>query len=324
MDTYIIEKRRRALSTHYNEVARYRIRTLGHHQSPFPRRSTLGAVAATIRNQFLAHYWANPPQWRMLIRQHLTGQRTLPDFCVIGAPKCATTDVAISVMLHPYVIAPLAKEFWLPDPEYWRIFYPTESEKRRHVARYGGAMSLYCTPALHVTEAICRLSKLKADMKVALILRDPVKRCFSQWKWEVFLTGPRRVSQHPFLSTFRSYVDHALETFPDAHMDTMVGYPVLQTSIYWRKVAYWIKYFGRSNVMPMNVDEYFLDRSTFTKRIQTFVGLPTMAIPTFQQTINENPLDLPQPDSESVEKLTQFFLPYNQRLWDIIGEKYTW
>jgi hypothetical protein len=292
------------------------------HPSPLPKKSVLETIAATVRSQFLPHYPGPPPLWRVLIRQPLVRQRTLPDFCVVGAPKCGTSDIALSVMLHPHVIPPLVKELFLQDPDLWRTFYPTESQKRRHAERHGGAMAPYCTPALHATEMIYNLSQLKPDTKVVLVLRNPVKRCFSQWKWEMFLTNPQRRS--PFLSSFRGYVDRALEAFPEGHMDGVVSYPLLQTSIYWRTVEYWIKCFGRSNVMVTNADDYFVDRSACIERIQAFVGLPTMPIPPLRKKINENPLELPSPEAASLEKLARFFAPYNLRLWDVIGEKYPW
>jgi hypothetical protein len=318
-----IEDRRRKLSRHYELVTVQRMEALGY-CPPHRLRSVWKRLAHTVEIQLLPHYFGAVPRWRLYLRECSRRTRTLPDFCVVGAIKSGTTDLAISLMLHPNVMAPLAKEFWSANPENWRLYYPTQKQKQRHLERHGAALAPYFVPALHSMEVAHNLSRVKPDTRIVLILRNPVERTFSQWKWEVFLAGKRRLVNHPFLTTFRTYVDTALELFPESEMPSICGFPVLQTSIYWRNVNYWIKCFGRDNVLVLDVEDYFRDRNGSLRTIQAFVGLPWVPMPAFTHRINENPVPLPPPEEDTMAKLTGFFAPHNEKLWTAIGANFGW
>lgn len=276
-----------------------------------------------IEYQFLPHYFGYVPAWRRFARK-FSGKRILPDFCVVGPIKSGTSDLAISVMLHPNVMHPLAKEILSSDIEKWRMNYPTERQKKVFASRNKVALTPLLAPYLHWMELIYNLSKETPETKVVLTLRDPVKRFYSQWKWEIFLTGKTRSNNLPFLNSFPAYVDKALSVFPDSPMFTACGFDPLQTSIYWKAVGYWIECFGENNVLVLDVQDYFSDRNNFLNKICDFVGLPPFEIPKFKDKVNENPIILPPPDEESIAKLRVFFEPYNQKLWHLLGEEFDW
>lgn len=249
----------------------------------------------------------------------------MPDFCLVGPIKSGTSDLAVSLMLHPNVLTPLAKEFSGSDPEGWRYFYPTEKEKRRHVERHGVALAPYFTVHLsRVEQAICTLARIRPGMKIIIALRNPVERMYSQWKWEVFLTGKRMASAPQFLGSFSAYVGAALDAYPEFEIYTACGFPALQTSIYWKAVAYWIKCFGSENVFVLDVGEYFKNRDPTMRKIQEFLGLPYKHTCSYVSRVNENPIQFPPADPESILKLRDFFRPYNDKLWNVIAEKYEW
>jgi hypothetical protein len=138
------------------------------------------------------------------------------------------------------------------------------------------------------------------------------------------MSGKQRAEELPFLATFAGYVDHALERFPAAPMHTKCGVVGLESSIYWKSVQYWKQWCGAENVMVLDVGEYFRERDSVLRRIQEFVGLPYVPTPADAKRVNENPLDLPRADEESLAKLRAFFKPYNERLWDVIGQRFEW
>ncbi len=324
MDAAAIERKRNRLSRAYQLVSEYRNIRSGY-VSDDDLPSKLQYIAKLLEYQFLPHYFGPPPSWRMLL-QKFGGKRTLPDFCVIGPIKSGTSDLAVNIMLHPNIMAPLSKEFYIPDPEDWRIFYPTERQKKEHASRYGSALSPFLAPYLHWMELTYKLSQAQPDTKIVLTLRDPVKRVFSHWKWEVFMSGKKRASELPFLASFPAYVDRALDVFPDypMYMARACGFNVLQTSIYWKAVSYWMECFGRENVLVLDVADYFADSNRFLGQIYEFVDLPGFECPVSSNRINENPVVLPPPDEESMAKLSEFFKPYNEKLWSLLGKEFDW
>jgi hypothetical protein len=317
-----LERVRNRLSRHYEIIAQTRMETLGHASSPSDG-ATLRRLLRALEAQTLPHYFSNPPRWRKLLRR-LSRNRTLPDFCVVGPPKCATSDLAVAVLTHPSIIPPLAKELPSPDPEDWRLYYPTARQKARHAQLHGLSLSPYLHPSLHWMEVPYNFSRARPDAKIVIVLRDPVKRLYSHWKWELFLAGKRRAERLPFLATFDAYVNTSLEFHNDGLMYTACGARGLIHSIYWKAVQNWIEQFGENNVVVMNIDDYFADQHAFMQRIQEFIGLPPVEIPQPQKRTNENPIQTPPPDKETIAKLKQFFLPYNRKLWPIIGKQFDW
>ena len=147
---------------------------------------------------------------------------------------------------------------------------------------------------------------------------------YSHWKWEVLATGKERANRLPFLSTFSAYVDTSLAVHAVAPMFTACSSHGLETSIYWKSVQYWIECFGERNVLVLDVADYFTDRDSVMHSLEDFVGLPRVTLPSFPKVVNENPLQLPPPDSVSMSRLTTFFRPHNEKLWSIIGKRFAW
>ena len=317
-----LERLREKLSRHYDIVAQIRLETLGH-ASPESRVSTLHRFLRATEMQFLPHYFAHPPRWRKLLRR-LSRNRTVPDFCVVGPPKCATSDLAVSVLMHPDIIPPLAKEIPGPDPENWRLYYHTARQKARHAQRHGLSLSPYLHPSLHWIEVPHTLAQARPGAKIVIVLRDPIKRLYSHWKWELFLSGKTRAERLPFLTTFDAYVDKSLEMHGHGIMFTASGAPGLIHSIYWKAVEDWIECFGRDNVIVLNIADYFSDSIAFMRRIHEFVGLPPMDIPQPRSRTNENPIQAPPPSKHAIARLQDFFSPYNDKLWEVIGEHFDW
>lgn len=276
-----------------------------------------------IEYQFLPHYFGSPPEWRVLLRR-IFGNRTLPDFSVVGPIKSGTSDLSVSIMLHPNVMSPLAKEFYYDDIDCWKWFYPTKKQKAAHEALHGLALSPFLSPHFHDMEVIYNLSRLSPKRKAVLVLNNPIKRLYSQWKWELFIAGKSRSSILPFLSDFSTYVNKALSVYPVCPMYTACGHQPLQTSIYWKAVEYWIECFGRENVLILDVNEYFSDKNIFLGKILDFVGLPSFIFPDFKKNINENPIILPSPDEKSVSMLKSFFEPHNNKLWEVMDMEFNW
>ncbi len=316
------QKRRRRLMRSYELPSEYHEYMSGHKPISFlPKMYRLFLMY--IEYQFFPHYFGDPPKWRMFLRR-FAGKRTLPDFFVVGPMKSGSSDLAVSLMLHPAIIPPLAKEFFLPNPTTWKIYYPTKRAKNRIKRIHGNALSPYLAPFLHWMEMTYRVSQVIPDAKIILTLRDPVQRFYSHWKWEYFWAGKHSASTLPFLGSFNAFVDCALEMFPHYPMYTACGFQALQASIYWKAVKFWIDCFGRESVLVLDMGQYFQDRNRLLRKIQEFVEIPFYEIPATDVKTNENPLRLPPPDEESISKLKTFFRPHNEKLWEVIEKDFGW
>lgn len=318
----VIEKKRKKLSRVYEIISQFNHQFSGY-LPPHLHQSQFKCMLRVLEYQFLSHYFGRVPSWRLQLRK-LAGRRTLPDFFLIGPIKGGTSDLTVNVLLHPNVMAPLCKEIGDPVPDNWRVFYPTRAQKARHALRHGVALSPYLGPFLHNTHLMRNFAKEKPQAKIVLVLRDPAQRFYSHWKWEVLLTGKARADENPFIKTFSTYVDESLDSYAARPIFSSCTFDGLTTSIYWHAVAGWIQCYGRENVMVIDAAEYFADANRCLNKIYEFVGLPAFEASLSKEKVLENPLTLPPPDDESMTKLKKFFAPHNEKLWDLIGERFNW
>nr|WP_269783521.1 sulfotransferase domain-containing protein [Marinibactrum halimedae] len=170
------------------------------------------------------------------------------------------------------------------------------------------------------------LHALNPDCKVIITLRDPVDRAYSYWKWEVFVGGKRleQSSKGQHFRSFSDYIARALSLFPSIPMESVAGMPVLESGIYHKAVELWIERFGRDNVLVMDVADYFRERQPVLDKVQNFLELPVMEIPEYTKKANENPMKLPPPDPHTLAALAKFYQPYNQKLFELLGTKFSW
>ena len=84
---------------------------------------------------------------------------------------------------HPCIIPPLAKEISLGDPREWMPYYPTVKEKEKVEKEHGKALCGYFSPTMHTLALMDAYRRARPDAKIILMLRNPVARAYSHYKW---------------------------------------------------------------------------------------------------------------------------------------------
>ena len=280
-----------------------------------------GAVKRGLRYQVLPHYWGNPPWWRLKHRS-LVGSRVLPDFACLGAIKSGTSDLSTYLFQHPSILPPLSKEIFSDRPETWRPHSPTVAEMDTVRADTGHASTGYFTPWMHHHPLMDNYRAACPDAKIILMLRDPVERAYSHYKWDLFLGG-RAQSRIPYYATYAEYVDMSLDLFPGMPYPSPSGFPLLQTGIYAKSTAKWLDRFGRDRVLVVKSEDFFANPVSTVCSIHEFLGLPPTP-PTMHKAVNQNPLTAPRQDPESRARLAEFYRPFNEELYALLDRDLQW
>ncbi|MBD8506878.1 sulfotransferase domain-containing protein [Hoyosella sp. G463] len=292
------------------------------HRGEFTPRDIWEMARMTVSAQFLPHYFSYVPGWRRALRR-LGGDRIMPDFACIGAIKSGTSELATYLMQHPNMIVPLSKEPNRENPGDWRIFYPTRKEVAELEAVRGPMRAGYFEPRLHQVAVLDGFHAQRPDGKVIIMLRDPVRRAYSHFKWDFLATG-RKSHLSGYMTSYRDYVRRALDVFPAHGFPTsIVGLPPLEAGIYAPSVRLWIERFGAENIHFIGAEEFFADIPGTLNSIFRFLGLPEHE-PAIRQPVNTNNIDAPPEDPEARELLRDFYQPYNKELFAILGRELDW
>jgi len=146
----------------------------------------------------------------------------LPNFLIIGAPRCGTTWIQNNLALHPEVYAPSTKELHFFDRHYDNGIDWYEQQFAGADAPVVGE----ATPAyLYPEEVPCRIKRHIPDAKLIVSLRDPVERAHSHFCYRLpeqraqglTLSFEQKLEQSPRLvaeSRYAAPLQRYLDLFP--------------------------------------------------------------------------------------------------------------
>ncbi|MEZ4426172.1 MAG: sulfotransferase domain-containing protein [Nannocystaceae bacterium] len=280
-----------------------------------------------LRYQFKPYYFVRPPGWRVALRGLSWKQRPPPDFASIGAVRSGTSALSEYIFQHPSTVLPLAKEPNITVPCVKQVcsYFPTRAERARVAKRYGVAISGYCTPVGPHLSWPYLARGVNPNMKVVLILRDPVSRAFSQWKWDRMKRS--WFARDPFWSQIPSFE----RVFEIERMDMAeggVGWPtlsglsgLLRQSIYLPFLKVLTDVWDADKLLILCAEEFFADPVATTEQVYEFLGLPPC---TPERVVERNAGPQESLDPALRARMREFFQPYNERLYEFLGRDLGW
>ena len=150
---------------------------------------------------------------------------------------------------------------------------------------------------------------------------DP-KRCFSDENGK-----PLRVAKH-----IHGFPERTLLTEMDLRSFYVQSF--VFRSIYCDQVERWLRLFSRDQIMFLQSEEFFSDPSLTMDRVAKFLGLQKFdfgssgplqrAWDLGAQDVFETPREYPDMNEETRLMLAEFFKPYNERLYQLIGHDLDW
>ncbi|MEO8394341.1 MAG: sulfotransferase domain-containing protein, partial [Chloroflexota bacterium] len=280
---------------------------------------------------------------RMNYRLRTSAQRQLPYFIVIGAQKGGTTSLIWNLGDHPQIKRALAKEIHFFDlnfsrgEDWYRAYFPPQTSR---------TISGEATPAYLFYPFIAeRIAQLVPNVKLIALLRDPVSRAYSHIQMEarkgrvkgnvldVLRRDLRFLQQHPLdRERFERYFYEMIARTPQ------VEYPRDQAALkssasdrepfplrsfllrgfYFVQLSIWFEHFSRDQILILKSEDYFANpRSILEQVIPPFLGLSNWTLPVYQPQNQEYPY--PAIDPALSDELHEFFRPYNQKLYHLLG-----
>jgi len=195
-----------------------------------------------------------------------------PNFMCIGAPKCGTTTLYDILKQHPDVYVPSFKEpnFFNLDENYNKGFSWYLSEFFSAVNNESVIGDF--TPTYFVTVHSPRriFKELGGDLKLVLLLRNPVDRAYSQ-----YLHAKRDLDDDlPFVEALEAENERVKQlTHVNPVLCNKLSY--IQNSLYYSKLENWLKYFNIKNIKIIIFEEEFLtNREGMISDLFDFLEIP--------------------------------------------------
>lgn len=266
----------------------------------------------------------------------------LPTFLIVGAQKCGTTTLHDVLSQHPEISVSHKKEinfFTLPQNykkglDFYRSFF----SENKNTKSIGEASPGYlCYPDVHK-----KIYKDLGQIKIVIIIRDPIKRAYSQY-WD-----NRRKLKEKY--TEQEIIHNYLEV---EFNPKSLGY--FSRGVYYPDVKKYMDQFGRDNVKIIILEELIKSQKLHLQNLYRFLnvnqnkGLQKLPAPSNASKIWLNPFynyflrhpkatpflppkfrrlllygkksnfKYPLPKGRSLKKLISFYGPWNNKLEEVLG-----
>lgn len=262
--------------------------------------------------------------------------KNAPSFMIIGAQKSGTTSLHYYLEQHPNLSGGVTKEIGY----FHRDMYFGKS--------YDSYLQDFCGPRskfyfestqeylIHPGVAENIYEKLP-DVKLIVVLRDPVKRAYSAWNHykQHFETGryitaiknkPRREGNLLFemffgsrtsFPTFRECIDIELELIEKGE-----GFEpaLLRRGLYLQQLQTYWQYFNPEQLLILGFKDLIADTERTLNQVCSFIGITEIDWSTIDRE-PRNVRDYTAPISETDKQyLEDFFAEPNQALFERVGQ----
>jgi hypothetical protein len=160
----------------------------------------------------------------------------------------------------------------------------------------------------------------RPDMKLVVLLRDPVERAYSAWNMHRAFTEPDYVQlrdDRPFEEAIRQ----ELATLGTVERTAKADY--VRRGIYHEQLARYLRHFPGRQMLILESGELRRTPAATVRRVCRFLDIPDLDeefefAPVFSGRYAEA-----MPDAAN-RLLRNFYAPHNARLFELIGRKFDW
>ena len=221
--------------------------------------------------------------------QATAGMRATPDYFVIGTKRGGTTSMARWLLEHPDVASlfparETRKGTYYFDVNYergeswYRSHFPTRQMLDRRAAKTGRRQIVgEATPYyLYHPHAAARAFELAPDVKIIVLLRDPVQRAHSHWmertrnKVETLDFADAIAAEHERCDgeEQRMIDDPSYVSFGHQH------YSYVDQGRYARGLVRWYETFPSNQILTLRSEDMYADPATIYGQVLDFLDLP--------------------------------------------------
>jgi hypothetical protein len=248
----------------------------------------------------------------------------LPDFLIIGAQKAGTSALYQYLSRHPGVRPAITKEVHYFDLQpdrgqrWYRGHFPRRREQawpRGHTFLTGEATPYYLFHPL-VPE---RVASTLPNVKLIVLLRDPVRRAISHFYHEVALgyeTRPFARAIDEEASMMEAEWRRLDRGLPPSSAHQHRSY--VSRGLYADQLNRWREHIDDSRLLIVGSDTLATDDGETYRRILRFLGVPDDGRTTFERVHRRA---YPEPDPDTIQRLRARFEAPNRRLLAMVGRE---
>jgi hypothetical protein len=249
--------------------------------------------------------------------------RPLPDFLIIGGQRCGTTSLYYYLRAHPQVLPALIKEVqfltlhWSRGEGWYRAQFPLGA--RNPGRRVTAPLTFEATPYyLFHPLAPARAAQLLPEVKLLVLLRDPVARAWSHR--HMVRLGLEPLSFADAIAAEPGRLSGEVERLAaDPGYDAVRyrRYSYLARGAYAEQLRQWLGQFPADRFLVLRSERLLADPADGYARVLAFLGLPAWT-PSAFPLHTRNPRASSGMSSELRGRLEEHFAPATRQLEELL------
>jgi hypothetical protein len=258
--------------------------------------------------------------------------RMLPSFLIVGAQRCGTTSLYRALSVHPGVVKPVLHKgvhyfdvAYDRGPAWYRAHFPVAAVASLASRTAGVAPVTFESSPYYLFHPLAaeRIHNDLADIKLLVLIRDPVERAYSAHAHELargFETEPFEPAIELEESRLAGQVER-IQADPSYLSHSHQHHAYRARGRYCDQLERLERLFGRDRMYVIESAEFFARPRRVFDSVLDFLGLPPGGYPAFKR---HN--DQPRAPMSAVmrQKLEEYFLPHDERLAAWLGHDPSW
>jgi Sulfotransferase domain len=276
------------------------------------------------------------PLLEKLYRGITTPARLLPDFLIIGTQRGGTTSLYRHLKSHPCMGAASNKDLHFFDRRFhkglmwYRGHFPTRLEKAyvRQVYKRPFVTGEASPSYLFHPYAPKRVAQVLPNVKLIVLLRNPVSRAYSQYHHAVEL-GFERLSFEEAIQVEEERTAKEREKILQDELYYSEEYKhrsYLSKGIYVEQLQAWMDLFPREQFLIIKSEEFYADPAATFKQVLSFLNLPEAEVEMGKKEFKQYNTNTYSSKIDPVvrARLIEYFEPHNARLYEYLGIDFGW
>ena len=257
--------------------------------------------------------------------------RTLPNFIIIGSSKSGTWAIHNYLLQHPDVDYSARNihffEYAYSNKISWyKSHFPTKLYKSlvESIHKRKCLMSEHTSTYLHHPLIPQRVKDGIPDVKLIVSLRNPIDRAYSNYHMFVRIGTEKRTFEDAVFSELkRIEIIKENDNFQikNPNFSNCVEFNYLRHGTYVDKLENWLKFFRREQFCIVENKDLSKNPQQVFDKIFEFLNVPHFKL---RQEERWNVGEYKKMKESTRKTLEDFFKPYNERLYKLLGQNFSW